>query len=465
MPPTSPSPLPGPARFEWGQTTAFGLAPYRYLRHLQRRHGDTHRLRLAGMGELVLYSAPEDVQAVFSLKAAEYENGNDPVRYLLDPRSVVFLEGEAHRRARKAMTPPFAGRALRGYAPRFVESAQRVSADWRAGQTIDLTAAFQEVTFDALMGATLGMGAADCPPALRAELLRFVSGQLSSAMFFASAVMGPRLYARLRAAADGGRATLEAGGSLTARTPLQARAYNLARVELWLAELVAARRAAPSGGADALSRLVAEGDAFSDTDVVTQLLTLLVAGHDTTSLALSWVVAQLLARPALLERVVAEALAVEDPAAAESVADALPLLHAVVQESLRFTPGAAVAPRRLVVDRDIAGRRIAAGTVVAANVIGAHSRVATWGDPEVFRPERFLDAPPAPNTFFPFGGGLRRCLGAAFAQAEMPLVLAVLLRAWRLTPVARRAPIPAVHGFLIGPARHVRARVAPRRLP
>jgi len=459
------APLEGPALFSWGQTTAFGLAPYRYLRHCQRRFGDTHRLQLAGMGEMVLYSAPDDVQAVFSLKAAEYENGNDPVRYLLDPRSVVFLEGEAHRRARKALTPPFAGRALRGYAPRFVESAERVSAGWRAGQTIDLTAAFQQVTFDALMGATLGMGTADCPAPLRAELLRFVSGQLSSGMFFASAVMGPSLYARLRAQTDAAKAALRDDRPLTGRTPLAGRAHNLARVEVWLADLVAARRADPVQGPDALSRLIAEGDAYSDTDVVHQLLTLLIAGHDTTSLALSWVASQLMARPALLQRVVDEALACEAPEQAESAAVALPLLHAVVQESLRLTPGAAIAPRRLCVDKEIAGECIPAGTVVAANVVGAHSRAETWGDPDVFRPERFLGITPPSNTFFPFGGGLRRCLGAAFASTEMPLVLAVLLRGWALSPVTSRAPTPAVHGFLIGPARHVRARVQPRGRP
>jgi cytochrome P450 len=343
-----------------------------------------------------------------------------------------------------------------------VESARRVSAGWAPGETVDLTAAFQEVTFDALMGATLGMGTADCPPALRAELLRFVSGQLSSGMFFASAVMGPTLYARLRGTADTAKDALRAGSPLVARTPLAARAHNLARVEVWLADLVAARRADPVDGPDALSRLIAEGDAFSDTDVVQQLLTLLIAGHDTTSLALSWVAAQLMARPALLAEVVAEAVACEAPESAESAAVALPLLYSVVQESLRFTPGAAVAPRRLLVDKVIAGETIRAGTVVAANVIGAHSRVETWGDPEVFRPARFREGPPAANTFFPFGGGLRRCLGAAFAQAEMPLVLAVLLRSWAFSPVTRLAPIPSIHGFLIGPARNVRARLQQR---
>lgn len=417
------------------------------------------------MGEMVLYSAPEDVQAVFSLKAAEYENGNDPVRYLLDPRSVVFLEGEEHRRARRALTPPFSGRALRGYAPRFVESARRVSADWQPGQVVDLTAAFQEVTFDALMGATLGMGTADCPPLLRAELLRFVSGQLSTTMFFASAVMGPSLYSRLRAHTDAAKAALQAGRPLNGRSPLASRAHNLARVEVWLAELVHNRRQAPTDGTDALSRMIAEGSAFSDTDIVHQRLTLLIAGHDTTSLALNWVVAQLMARPALLADVVAESLACAEPERAASAAEALPLLFAVVQESLRLTPGAALAPRRLLVDKKIAGETIVAGTVVAANVVGAHSRVATWGDPEVFRPDRFRGEPPASNTFFPFGGGLRRCLGAAFATTEMPLVLAVLLQDWALTPASSRAPIPAMHGFLIGPAQHVRARVSPRRSP
>ena len=441
---------------------AFGLAPYHYLRHCHERYGDVHRLQLAGMGEMVLYSAPEDVQRIFSLRSHEYENGNDPVRYLLDPRSVIFLEGEAHRRARRALTKPFSGRALRSYAPRFVDAARRVGGEWRAGQIVDLTHAFQQVTFDALMGATLGMSAADCPSALRSELLRFVSGQLSSTMFFASAVMGPTLYRRLRKLTDAAKIRLEAGETLTAWGPIARRAHNLARVEVWLGELVRERRAAGTDGPDALSRLLAEGDAFADVDVVQQLLTLLIAGHDTTSLALSWVASQLMARPALLTDVVAEADACAEPERAATAAAALPLMHTVVQESLRFTPGAAVAPRRLLHDTEIAGTTIPAGTIVAANVVGAHSRADTWGDPDTFRPDRFRGATPAAGTFFPFGGGLRRCLGASFAATEMPLVLAVLLKQWRLIPVTSRTPIPAVHGFLIGPAAHIRATVMPR---
>lgn len=451
-----PTSLPaGPRAPGWAQTSAFGAAPYGFFRQLSRRYGDTVTLRLAGMGDIVAFSAPQDVKQIFALPSEGMKNGNDPVRYLLDPRSVVFLEGDDHKIARRTLAPPFSGRALRTYSPRFVDVADAVADEWSDGETVRLGDAFQRITFQALIEATLGDAAQHAPDALQDELLRFVRGQLSNGMFFAAVAFGDPLYHAIRSRADRAKPKVERGERLVAAHPIAARAYNLARVETWLARLVRLRRAAPSQGSDALSRLVAKTD-FSDHDIVQQLLTLLIAGHDTTSLALSWTFFQILERPRLLTRLVAE---VDD---AEALSEEhLPLTLATVNESLRFTPGATLAPRRLDRDVEIGGVRVPAGACLAANILGAHFRVDTWHDPHAFRPERFLEAQIDPNTFFPFGAGIRRCLGAAFAIREMTLVTARLLQRCTFEP-ARRTPPASVHGFLIGPALQPAVRVRAR---
>src|SRR5260221_9316895 len=146
----------GPKLPGWAQTIEFSRHPYDFLRECSNRFGDTYTLNIAGMGDIVMFSSPEAVRAIFALPGDGMHNGNDVVRYLLNERSVVFLEGKPHHKTRQVLSTPLNGKALHSYAPRFLESAQRISNTWKDGQQINLHHTFQEITFDALMQATFG---------------------------------------------------------------------------------------------------------------------------------------------------------------------------------------------------------------------------------------------------------------------------------------------------------------------
>lgn len=459
-------PLPkGPSLPGWLQTIEFSRRPYDFMRECSKQFGDTYTLNIAGMGSTVMFSSPEAIRAIFALPGDGMHNGNDVVRYLLNERSVVFLEGKTHHKTRQVLSAPLNGKALHSYSPHFLGSAQRISSTWKDGQQIDLHHAFQEITFDALMQAAFGEAQLESYGELRKELIAFVNGQLTNTMFFASVLLGSRLYDIIRASADQAKENLKNGTSPQAFGLFAKRAINLAKVEYLLEKMVAKRRAQTDFGTDALSRMLEAGD-ISEHDMVQQLITILVAGHDTTSLALSWVMFQVLQRPEVLNRLLDELQTVQTPDGLDAAAvDKLPWLGAVIHESLRVTPGAAFVPRRLDEDVVINGVHVSAGTAIAANVIGAHSRPETWDAADFFRPERFLDHTPTAWTFLPFGGGIRRCLGAAFAMTEMRLVFAHLISNWNFSNLPGYQARPAVHGFLIGPAKSlhviVNKRVAP----
>jgi cytochrome P450 len=190
---------------------------------------------------------------------------------------------------------------------------------------------------------------------------------------------------------------------------------------------IAARRRSP-GGSDICSLFVAarfeDGSVMGDREIRDQLMTLLLAGHETTATGLAWTLDLLTRNPDVLAR---------------AAAGGDEYLRAVVAESLRLRPVVPLAGRRLVTDLEADGLSIPAGTDVTPAIWLAHTRPESFPDPYAFRPERFLERPPSTYTWIPYGGGVRRCLGAAFAEMEMRVVLGTILRRFELRPVGRRA--------------------------
>jgi cytochrome P450 len=456
--PTGPN-IPG-----WLQNILFSLSPYEFVHRFNHQFGDVFTLRLAGMGDTVMFSSPTAIKQIFALGGDGLHNGNDVVRYLLHEKSVVFLEADIHQTARKIMTPPLHGQYLKSYSPQFLASAQHVTATWTEGESINLHAAFQQITFQALLTAAVGDVDHQLYDQLVSSLIAFVNGQLKNDMFFASALLGSRLYDMIRSRTDANKQRLAAGKAPRRRGLFAARTANLARAEHYLEGIVKSRRERGTLGADILSRLLqaqhADQEHITDDFIVQQLLTILIAGHDTTSLALSWIVFQVLERPQVLAKILHELDSVMGGTFNITKTDDLTYLQLVVQESMRFTPIASFVPRRLEYDTEIDGVQIPAGVTIAANIIGAHARVATWQDPENFRPERFLEANATAWEFLPFGGGLRRCLGATFAMSEIQIVLAYLFHHWRFELEGGYKARPSVHGFLIGPARSLQCRIS-----
>jgi cytochrome P450 len=219
---------------------------------------------------------------------------------------------------------------------------------------------------------------------------------------------------------------------------------------------IARRREAPTGGEDILSLLVQaryeDGRPMSDEELRDELMTLLVAGHETTATALAWAVERLVRHPHVLERLTEEVLAGGEE-----------YLDAVAKETLRLRPVLPIVLRRLAEPMEIGGWNLPAGVRVAPCIYLVHRREDIYPDPRRFEPERFLERPAGTYTWIPFGGGVRRCLGASFALFEMKVVLAALVRTARLRPAAAPSERVRRRAITMAPARGAEVVVAERR--
>jgi cytochrome P450 len=224
--------------------------------------------------------------------------------------------------------------------------------------------------------------------------------------------------------------------------------------ELIYAE-IADRRREPDRGEDVLSLLLTarheDGSSMSDVELRDELMTLLTAGHETTATGLSWAFERLMRTPRVMARLVASL-------------DDDEYVDAVVKETLRVRPVIADVVRLLTCDTEVGGYLLPAGTLVLPAIAAVHARADLYPEPEEFRPERFIDGQPEPYAWIPFGGGVRRCIGASFAQMEMRVVLREVLRRVRLRAPSQRAERPRIQHVTVVPARGARAVVA-ERLP
>jgi cytochrome P450 family 135 len=393
------------------QTLAILLRPVEFAERCRRRFGDTFRLHFLPAGEVVMVSDPESLKRLF---AADRVNTIAPGRNLaleplLGPRSILLLAGDEHLRRRKVMLPPFHGERMRAYETAIERATRRELARWPGGTAFALHPRMQAITLDVILAAVFGVGE-ERREKLRGNLVEILAATRSPATIgitMRRLAWLPR-FRHIR--------------RLVARTD-----------ELLQAE-IAERRADRELEAreDILSMLVAarfeDGDSMDDAELRDQLMTLLVAGHETTATALAWTFELLFRAPAEHDRA---------RAAARSGDDAY--LDAVATEALRLRPVVPFTGRKLLQPIELDGYELPDQTVVLASIWLAHTKELTFPQPYEFKPERFT-AGGAPETYswVPFGGGTRRCLGAAFAQLEMRVVLRTVLREAILDPASAR---------------------------
>jgi cytochrome P450 len=400
--PDSPSrsALPaGPSEPPIVQTLRWLLRPISFLESSRRRFGDTFSVRFVGFEtRLVMLSDPVAIRALYG----NPEHGLPPGRTLallpiVGPRSLLLLEGREHLARRRLMLPPFHGARMRAYESTVREVVAREVESWPEGEPCSMHVRMQRVTLEVILRAVFGV----TDPQRRARLadrLGRLLAQTASAGLQLAVLLSRRLGAP---------------------DPL-ARLQGLRReIDAMLDVEIAERRADPRE--DILSMLVAarfeEGEPMDDAEIRDQLMTLLLAGHETTATGLAWTFDLLVRHPAVLERLVAEVDAGEQAYA-----------RAVVSESLRLRPVVPLAGRRLVSPLRVDGHVLPAGTDVTPAIWLAHTRADRYPEPFAFRPERFLDGAPSTSAWVPFGGGVRRCIGAAFAEMEMRVVLTEILR-------------------------------------
>ena len=416
---------PGPRGPVALTTLRFGRRPLDMLGRWQARYGNVFTIRLTGFGDGVYVAEPEEIRRLFTgdqsdLRAGEANSVLEPV---VGPHSVLVLDGPEHMRQRKLLLPPFQGSRVAGFREVIREVAEREIAGWRVGDRLVLRDRMRALTFEVICRVVFGVTEAERVERLRVALSAVID-------------LNP-LYMVLPAL----RKDL---GPLSPGRRFQRR---LRAADALLNEEIARRREEPDldQRTDVLSLLLRaeddEGRPMTDAELRDELFTMLGAGHETTATGLAFAFELLLHNPRVLDRLLEEIEAGESD----------DYLDAVVKESLRLRPVIDAAERTLTVPRTIAGWELPAGVKVYPGIALVHMREDIYPSPEEFRPERFVDEGAESYSWLPFGGGIRRCIGAALAQAEMAEVLRVALPAVRLRPV-RAQPDPVIlRGITLAP--------------
>jgi cytochrome P450 len=393
---------PEPSNSSLVQTLRWTLRPLAFMNECRERYGDSFSLRFLGFERpMVLISDPAAIKALYM----ERENGLPPGRNIvLEPilgsQSLLLQEGAEHLARRKLMLPSFHGERMRSYEAALDEIVTAEVDSWPLDTEFPIHSRMQAITLEAILRIVFGV--ADGP---RLERLR---GMLSTVL---TETASPR--SQLIALAT----RRFRGGNAFARYEKQLKEVD----DLLYAE-IAEHRTRPdlADRDDILSMLMLaefeDGGTMSDKELRDQLMTLLLAGHETTATALAWTFDLLLRHPQPLQRLRDSLEAGEDD-----------YLRATISESLRLRPVLPLAGRRLAKELSVDGLTLPAGTDVTPAIWLTHTRADLYPEPFAFRPERFLDQSPDTYGWIPFGGGIRRCIGASFAEFEMRIVLREVL--------------------------------------
>jgi cytochrome P450 len=414
--------------------------PARYLLGLRRRYGDVFSVSFPSFPRLVYVADPDLVRQVFTGDPDRFHANEANATVLepaLGPNSVLILDEREHMRQRKLLLPPFHGDSIRAYAELIREVADDEIDTWPVGRTFPLRPHTQRITLDVILRAVFGVRD-ERRFALAQRLIDEFGRRSHAVMLF------PYMRKRL--------------GPLSPMVRFE-RARD-ALDEFVYAE-IAARRAELGGEDrdDVLSLLLdathEDGTPMSDQELRDELVTVIGAGHETTATALAWAVERLLRTPRVLDRLRAELADGEEE-----------YLEAVVKETLRVRPVITDVARKLTEATEVAGYTLPAGTFVLPAIIAIHHRADLYPRPFEFRPERFLEGQGEGYAWIPFGGGVRRCLGASFAQYEMRIVLRAIVERARLRAADPRPEALRPRNITLAPARGTRVvlerPVAPR---
>jgi cytochrome P450 len=385
------------------------MQPLQTLDYCQARYGDMFTYRLPYEGRWVFVSDPEAIKQVFTgdprlLHAGE---ANIVLLPVLGEHSVLLLDEPAHMKERKLMLPPFHGKRMKAYGEVMAQVASEEIDRWPVDRSLRMRPRMQAMTLEIILRAVFGVDEGERLNRLRDQLRRTLNLLSHPRRAIFMVMLGPE---RLR------------------RFPPFRR--QLERVDRLLYEEISARRGAVDLAErdDILSLLLQarheDGQAMSDRELRDELMTLLVAGHETTATGLSWAIELLARHPEELDRLTSDVEGGDGG-----------YVDAVIKETLRLRPVIALVLRKLVEPMEIGGRLLPAGVSVAPSIYLVHRRPDIYPEPERFRPERFIEQPPGTYTWIPFGGGVRRCLGGAFAEFEMSVVLRELVTRRRLRPV------------------------------
>jgi cytochrome P450 len=416
------------------QSVRFVFTPMRANLETHQRYGDVWQMGLLSRKEpFVVTTHPDHVKSLFKAKPQDAPSltGESPLRPILGPNSVLTSVGERHMRQRKMLLPPFHGEAVQRYVEMIVEVAQREIDSWPVGKPFALAPRMQAITLDVIMGGVFGIGTS--PP--RGSVERRMRDTIRR-MLLASTNPAYQLIELHNAAQAEPRGVLKA---------------VLGIVDRQLYAVIAERRAA--GGLeqrhDVLSLLLQahddEGQPLTDHELRDELMSLVLAGHETTANSLAWTFERLLRTPAAYDRL-REVVRSGDAAAEDHI-------EATIYEGMRVRPVIPMIVRMVKRPWRLGEYVVPARTPVAMSIVALHHREDVYPQPHAFRPERFLEHKPGTYTWIPFGGGIRRCLGATLAMAEQNVVLRAIAERTDLVAPSRAPEQPRLRNVTMIPNR------------
>jgi len=419
------------------QTVAWWTRPISFLERNRARFGKRFTIRLLGGPPFVMLSDPAAVKEVYTAPPDVLHPGEGAriLAPVVGDNSVILLDEGAHLEQRKLMLPAFHGEKMQALSGLMQEVSEREAESWPRGVPVPLHPRLQGLTLEVILRAVFGLDPGPRLDGLRERLTRILE------MGSTPMMMLPFLQR-----------------SFGGRGPWASFARLRAESDALIYELIEERRR--DGRNDVLSMLLGahheDGSPMSDLELRDELMTLLVAGHETTASELAWAFERLTRSPAVLARLTAEIDADEGDE----------YLTATVQETLRRRPVLPnSAPRLVKQPVTIGGWDYSPGVCVVANAYLVHHDPAIYPDPYAFRPERFLDEPPGTYTWIPFGGGRRRCLGASFALLEMKIVLRAILSRCAVTPGVEGPEVSRRRAITVSPKRRATTVLEDRPTP
>ncbi|MEM1253579.1 MAG: cytochrome P450 [Cyanobacteria bacterium P01_H01_bin.21] len=435
----------------WLQMLRYTTKPLDYMEQGAQQNGDIFNAPVIGNHETVLFvSHPKGIQQIFSSDRCITAPSNALLQPIVGNRSIFCLEGARHRRERRLLMPPFHREQIPQYGQLILELTEQEMQSLSTGDSFLARSLMQTISLDVILKVVFGLSDGSRFDQLKASIVEFTD------CFQNILVSGALFFPALRI--DWGP-----------RSPWGHFQYVRSQIsELLLAEICDRRTQDTANKNDILSLLIAArdeaGHPMSDAELHDELLTMLVAGHETTASAISWALYWIYQDPQIYQTLVDE-LDSLGPSPDPIEITKLPYLTAVCNETLRLYPIASLTvPREVTAPMTLMGYDLKPGTRLYGAIYLTHHRPDLYPDSKSFKPERFLERQFSNYEFLPFGGGVRRCIGEVLAQFEMKLVLARLVSHYQLEWVGSTSEVPKRRGVTLAPANGVKMRFNGKRL-
>jgi cytochrome P450 len=426
------------------QTLRFSMRQIEFVFRARRELGEVFRMHGVIPGGPIITSHPDHVKSLFMAKPGQAPSltGESPLRPILGPNSVLTANGPQHMRQRKLLLPPFHGEAIDQYVAMITEAAEREIDRWPVGEPLALAPRMQAITLDVIMAGIFGIEGKPAPGTPEAALRTAIRKTVAASTWPTS---------QLTELMHVGR-----------EEPMGLMKFGLGMLDRPTYAVIRERRRAADldGRRDILSLLLQarteDGEPVGDEELRDELLTLVLAGHETTANSLAWAWERLVRNPGPHGALLAAVRTGTGPAG-ESAEERV---EATIVETMRNRPVIPIIGRRVQVPWRLGDHGVEPGTAIAMSILLVHHREDVYPDPFAFRPERWLGRKPGTYDWIPFGGGVRRCLGAALAMAEQRVVLTAMAKRLDLEP-DRPAPERAMHrNVTMIPARGARVVIA-----